>query len=89
MSSVGSGGFVGFRLFEKLLLCNDLLSAYASSLPASALPHLDQQLNWTDLTEIAHHMLDWEEKLCTHLGLTAVDIHDIKAKHQNNPKLQR
>ena len=46
--------------------------AYASSLPASALPHLEQQLDWNDLIEIAHHMLDWEEKLCTHLGLTAV-----------------
>ena len=38
---------------------------------------------------ICPHMLDWEEKLCTHLGLTAVDIHDIKARHQNNPELQR
>ena len=66
-----------------------LFPAYASSLPASALPHLEQQLDWNDLIEIAHHMLDWEEKLCTHLGLTAVDIHDIKAKHQNNPELQR
>jgi hypothetical protein len=34
-------------------------------------------------------MLDWEEKLCAHLGLTAVDAHDIKAKHPNNPELQR
>jgi hypothetical protein len=42
-----------------------------------------------DLNGIAHHMLDWEEKLCTHLGLTAVDTHDIKAKHPNNPELQR
>ena len=66
-----------------------LFLAHASSLPASALPHLEQQLDWNDLIEIAHHMLDWEEKLCTHLGLTAVDIHDIKAKHQNNPELQR
>ena len=66
-----------------------LFPAYTSSLPASALPHLGQQLDWNDLIEIAHHMLDWEEKLCTHLGLTAVDIHDIKAKRQNNPELQR
>ena len=47
-------------------------SSLCSSLPASALPHLEQQLDWNDLIEIAHHMLDWEEKLCTHLGLTAV-----------------
>ena len=66
-----------------------IIPAYASSLPAGALPHLEQQLDWNDLIEIAHHMLDWEEKLCTHLRLTAVDIHDIKAKHQNNPELQR
>jgi hypothetical protein len=63
--------------------------AYVSSLPASALPHLDQQLDWDhegvdrDLIGIAHHMLDWEEKLCAHLGLTAVEVHDIKAKHPN------
>jgi hypothetical protein len=70
------------------------LTAYVSSLSASALPHLDQQLDWDnridkDLTEIAHRMLNWEEKLCTHLGFTAEDAHDIKAKHPNNPELQR
>ena len=66
-----------------------LFLAHTSSLPASALPHLEQQLDWNDLIEIAHHMLDWEEKLCTYLGLTAVDIHDIKANHPSNSKLQR
>jgi hypothetical protein len=65
-----------------------------SSLPDSAHRHLDQLLDWDnqidkDLTEIAHHMLEWEEKLCTHLGLTAVDAHDIKAKYSSNPELQR
>ena len=38
---------------------------------------------------IAHHMLDWEEKLRSHLGLTEVDVHDIKAVHGSNPGLQR
>jgi hypothetical protein len=62
---------------------------------ASAHPHLDKQLDWDqegvdrDLIEIAHCMLNWEEKLCTDLGLTVEDAHDIKAKHQNNPELQR
>jgi hypothetical protein len=42
-----------------------------------------------DLIEIAYHMLDWEEKLCAYLGLTAVDVHDIKVKHPSNPELQR
>ena len=37
----------------------------------------------------AHHMLDWEEKLRSHLGLTEVDVHDIKAVHGSNPGLQR
>ena len=59
------------------------------SLLASAYPHLEQQVNYHDLTKIAHYMLDWEEKLCTHLGLTAVDTHDIKARQPNNPELQR
>ena len=60
-----------------------------SSLPASARPHLELQLDWVALCEIAHHMLDWEERLCTHLGLTEVDIHDIKAMPIGNPSLQR
>ena len=71
---------------SKSHVCTGHFPAHASSLPASALPHLEQQLDWNDLIEIAHRMLDWEEKL---LGLTAVDIHDIKARHQNNPELQR
>jgi hypothetical protein len=42
-----------------------------------------------DLSEIADHMLDWEEKLPTHLGLTPIDIHDIKEIYSNRPVLQR
>ena len=54
-----------------------------STLPASAHPHLALQLDWgyvgveKDLCHIAHHMLDWEVKLSTHLELTEVDVHDI------------
>ena len=57
--------------------------AYVSSLPATALPLLEWQLdegNWgveKDLIEIAHCMLEWEVMLAPHLGLTAVDMHDI------------
>lgn len=64
-------------------------SAYVSSLPANSRPHLEQQLDWGHLIKIAHHMLDWEEKLCSYLGLTEEDIHDVKAIHSNNPELQR
>ena len=66
-----------------------------STLPASALPHLDQQLDGDhegvdeDLCEIAKHMLDWEEKLSTHLKLTATNISDIKDMYSNKPALQR
>jgi hypothetical protein len=41
---------------------------------------MEQVLDWNhegvdkDLTEIAHCMLYWEEKLCPHLGLTEVDV---------------
>ena len=64
------------------------------SLPASARPLLEQLLDWDneterDLIDIAHHMLDWEEKLCPHLGLTVVDVHDIKEMYSGKPKLQR
>ena len=65
-------------------------SAYVSSLPPHARPHLEVQLDWDqDIVEIAHHMLGWEEKLCSHLGLTEVDVHDIKAVHGSKPELQR
>ena len=68
---------------------------YVWTIPPSIRPHLERHLDWghggveTDLCEIAHHMLDWEERLCTHLGLTEVDVHDIKAVHFGNPPLQR
>ena len=70
-------------------------SAYVSSLPAPAIPHLHKVLDSDhegverDLHAIAHHMLGWEEKLCTPLGLTAVDVHDIKEEHPAKPELQR
>ena len=70
-------------------------SSYVWSLPASARPLLEQQLDWDnegvdkDLIEIAHHMLDWEVKLCSHLGLTTIDVHDIKEKNSGKPELQR
>ena len=68
-----------------------------SSLVAStnACPLLEQQLDWDnegvdkDLIEIAYHMLNWEEKLCSHLGLTEVDRHDIKVIYPGKPELQR
>ena len=64
------------------------------SLPASARPLLEQLLDWDnetekDLIEIAHHMLDWEEKLCSCLGLTEVDVHDIRVIYHGRPELQR
>ena len=66
-----------------------------SSLPSSAHPLLDMQLDWEsggverDLAEVAQHLLDWEEKLSTHLGLTPIDISDIKEMHMKKPALQR
>jgi hypothetical protein len=56
---------------------------------------MEQVLDWDhegvdrDLIAIAHHMLYWEETLCPHLGLTEVDVHDIKHCHPNKPQLQR
>ena len=65
-----------------------------SSLPANTHAYLDFQLDWDngedrDLIEIAHHMLDWEVKMCKHLGLTIVDIHDIKKNHPMEAELRR
>ena len=65
------------------------------TLPASVRPHLDQQLDWdskgvdNDLTEIAKYMLNWEEDLCTPLGLSFVDVNDIKVTYPSKPKTQR
>ena len=41
-----------------------------------------------DLSKIADSMLEWEEKLSTHLLLTPVDISDIKDMHIQKPVLQ-
>ena len=71
------------------------LDGYVSSLPPAVQPHLEHQLDWDnegvdkDLSEIAHHMLDWEVKLSTHLKLTEIDISDVKEKHSKEPELQR
>ena len=68
--------------------------SYVATLPACARPHLELVLDWghdrveKDLSEIADHMLNWEEKLAAHLELTPVDIHDIK-ETSTNPVLQR
>ena len=72
-----------------------LPSSYVESLPPSAHPYLELELDWDhcdlekDLREIAHYMLDWEEKLATYLELTRVDIHDIKETYTSKPVLQR
>ena len=74
--------------------CHILLS-YLSSLPATALAYLEKQLDWDHegvdqhLNEIADIMIDWEEKLSTFLGLTEVQIHDLKEKYSQKPVLQR
>ena len=65
------------------------LQEYLSTLPAGARPHLERPVEWEDIVDIAHHMLNWEERLCTHLGLTQVDVHDIKDSNKDNPPLQR
>ena len=62
------------------------LQGYLSTLPAGARPHLELEVEWGDIVDIAHHMLGW---LCSHLGLTQVDLHDIKVIHKDNPLLQR
>lgn len=64
------------------------ISGYMSSLPDCARCYLDQQMDYDDIISIAHHMLRWEEKLCSGLGLTEVDIHDIP-KIKSTPELQR
>jgi len=42
-----------------------------------------------DLAKIAGQMVDWEEKLAGNLGLSHVDVEDIKEIHRNRPELQR
>ena len=71
------------------------IQTYLNSLPPSAQPHLELKLDSghdgveKDLAKIAHHMVDWQEKLVTHLELTHVDVKDILKIHPNNPVLQR
>ena len=74
--------------------CQDYLGFGSTASSASPISSLEQVLDWdnksdTDLIKIAHFMLEWEEKLCPHLNLTEVDIHDIKDIHKDKPELQR
>ena len=70
-------------------------SAYVSSLPPPARPHLELQLDSgydgveKDLHQIADNMLKWEEKLSAHLGLTPADIDNIKERNPFKPELQK
>ena len=69
--------------------------AYLSFLSPRVHPLLEKQLYWdhggvdVDLNEIADHMLDWEDRLSAHLGLTRIDINHIKEIHLHQPRLQR
>ena len=78
-----------------IFLYNVYFSAYVSSLPPPARPHLELQLDSDhdgvemDLHQIAEHMLKWEEKLSAHLGLTPADIDNIKERNPFKPELQK
>jgi hypothetical protein len=66
------------------------ISAYLSTLPGSALRYLDEPVDRnTDLIVLAEPMVNWEQKLQTHLGLTDVEVHDIKDSLPSKPLLQR
>ena len=93
------------QIFDPRLFTNDNIyvqciffadfSAYVSSLPPPARPHLELQLDSDhngvemDLHQIAEHMLKWEEKLSAHLGLTPADIDNIKERNPFKPELQK
>ena len=88
----GAMANLAFVIMIILLLLSGV--GLVASYPISATSHLKLRLDWDndiekDLIEIAYHMVDWEEKLCPHLGLTHTEIHDIKAKYKDNPVLQR
>ena len=66
-----------------------------SSLSSCVHPLLEKLLDWdhggvdVNLNEIADHMLDWEDRLSAHLGLTRIDVKDIKNIYLLQPPLQR
>ena len=62
---------------------------HLSLLPGAVSPYLDQTLDWEDTVKIAEDMLDWEEHLVLPFKLNKTDVHDIKAKHEGKPELQR
>ena len=71
------------------------IQTYLTSLPQSAHTYLELKLDSghdgveKDLGKIAHHMVDWQEKLIAHLELPHVDVNDIQKIHPNSPVLQR
>ena len=69
-------------------------SEYVNLIPLQNRFKLDKTLDYEhnrvekDLTEIAGFFVDWESK-ASHLGLTNVDISDIKETYRSKPELQR
>lgn len=78
-------GFVKSALVYTCLIEKKSFQGYVLSLPSDARPFLKQRVDLenegVDLGEIAEHMLDWEKELSSHLGLSAGDVHKIKAMH--------
>ena len=70
------------------------MCSYVSTLPSAALPFLDKVLDWDHdgvdrhLSKIAEYMIDWEAKLSFLLGMTDIEIHDLKEIH-SKPVLLR
>ena len=71
-----------------------LYSEYVDFIPPQCRFKLDKALDFEhkgvekDLGEIANHLMDWESR-ASHLGLTKVDISEIKNSYRNKPALQR
>ena len=61
-----------------------------SSLSPLARTFLEKSLEWEkkDLDEVIGHAFDWEGSISTLLGLTNVEIREIKAKHPEDYQLQ-
>lgn len=74
----------------------DLYEEYVSTLNEGSRSNLKKEIDWDnkvdrDLIEIADSMMaDWEVTLSASLGLSRVQIEDVKARYKNDdPRLER
>lgn len=81
--------FANFKLVMVVMARIPRLEEIYSRISKEQQKKLDEPVDFRDLANVAHYMLDWEGPVADELSLSKIDCHDIKAEHKGDPKQQR